>query len=316
MREILKRCGFTLIGLFLVGSLAWAAGGAQQVQGVSDSGLPFNPPSAPASAAAPSSALSLAAYPPGTSSITTMFASNNEFAGNMFDVTAIKPITIQGFDFNIEGSLSTTAFVYYRVGTYVGHESDPTGWVLLGTASVTGQGFDVPTPVPIGGLTIPAGQTYGLYVGIESGTLYYTNGNNVYSNGDLTLTLGIAKGFGITSATFSPRTWNGTIYYTIAFGRTFYDDGNTSSVCLSSTSGSFQWDVNGGPSFTGTLQVYNGGTMFWSQSGALQYVYIYYDPNSHMAWGYLYDYSTGLYSSLYDTNTLNNPSGCGVFQVP
>ena len=52
--------------------------------------------------------------------------------------------------------------------------------------------------------------------------------------------------------------------------------------------------------------------MFWSEPGAAQYIYTYYDPNNHTAWGYLYDYTTGLYSSLYDGNTLNDPPGCGV----
>jgi len=307
MRDILKKFGITLVGLFLFGGLVWAATPGQ-VRSLSDSGLPVGHLTAPA---APATALSLPVYPPGTQSITTMFAANNSFSGNMFDVTAIQPITIQGFDFNIEGGASTTAFVYYRVGTYVGHDSDPTGWVLLGTASVTGQGIDTPTPVPIGGLAIPAGQTYGLYVGVDAwGVLDYTNGNNVYSNGDLTLTLGIGKGVGITSSTFSPRTWNGTIYYTITYNLIFQDDGNASSVCLSSKGGNFQWSVNGGSTYTSTLNVYNGGTMFWSQPGASQYVYIYYDPNGHKAWGYLYDYTTGVYSSLFDSNTLNNPAGC------
>ncbi len=91
----------------------------------------------------------------------------------------------------------------------------------------------------------------------------------------------------------------------------FQDDGNASSVCLGSKGGNFQWSVNGGSTYTGTLNVYNGGTMFWSQPGASQYVYVYYDPNGHTAWGYLYDYTTGVYSSLFDSNTLNDPATCG-----
>ncbi len=95
-----------------------------------------------------------------------------------------------------------------------------------------------------------------------------------------------------------------------------YDDGEQSMACVGS-GGTFYWMVIGGSyegdMFSGTLNVYNGGTMFWSQPGAPQYVYIYYDPNNHMAWGYLYDYSTGLYSSLFDTNTLDDPPVCQYF---
>ncbi len=94
----------------------------------------------------------------------------------------------------------------------------------------------------------------------------------------------------------------------------FMDDSGTSQVCLNSTYGSFQWTILSGPNaghfFPGTLSVYNGGTMFWSQPGASVYVYIYYDPNGHTAWGYLYDYTTGTYVSLFDSNTLDDPPGC------
>ncbi len=93
----------------------------------------------------------------------------------------------------------------------------------------------------------------------------------------------------------------------------FWDDGGMSQVCID-TCGSFTWNVIDGygapASYSAGISVYNGGTMFWSLPGASQYVYVYYDPNNHMAWGYLYDYNSGVYSSLFDTNTLNDPEGC------
>ncbi len=96
----------------------------------------------------------------------------------------------------------------------------------------------------------------------------------------------------------------------------FYDDYDQSAVCVGLSTGNFTWIALSGfeeySLFSGTLNVYNGGTMFWSQPGASQYVYIYYDPNNHMAWGYLYDYTTGLYSSLYDSNTLDDPPVCAL----
>ncbi len=104
---------------------------------------------------------------------------------------------------------------------------------------------------------------------------------------------------------------------------TFMDDslsldgpptGTSAVACVGTSTGGFEWIVVGadGPAtfYSGRLEVYNGGTMFWSQPGASQYVYIYYDPNGHTAWGYLYDYTTGLYSSLYDSDTLNDPPIC------
>ncbi len=94
----------------------------------------------------------------------------------------------------------------------------------------------------------------------------------------------------------------------------FQDDAPASQLCVSSKTGVFQWTVMSGPytgmTYNGMLNVYNGGTMFWSKPGASQYVYVYYDPNGHTAWGYIYDFTTGVYSSLYDSNTLNDPATC------
>ncbi len=97
------------------------------------------------------------------------------------------------------------------------------------------------------------------------------------------------------------------------FDQTFQDNYDLAQACVGSKTGFFVWYASGGAIYSGTLNVYNGGTMFWSQPGAEQYVYLYYDPNNHMAWGYLYDYTTGRYSSLYDTNTLDNQP-CGYLE--
>ncbi len=133
---------------------------------------------------------------------------------------------------------------------------------------------------------------------------------------------GTFDGGGSTTFTIGVTDANGCSaqqsYSLAVYSVSFYDDGGAAVACVDSTTGAFQWTVLSGTYaglvYTGTLEVYNGGTMFWSQPGASQYVYIYYDPNSHMAWGYLYDYTPGLYSSLNDSNTLNNPVGCGVTQ--
>ncbi len=135
---------------------------------------------------------------------------------------------------------------------------------------------------------------------------------------------GVISGTPIVSGTFrivvlvnDANGCDGFGTYTLAaYTDSFHDDRNASALCVDSKTGAFQWSVAGGLTYTGTLNVYNGGTMYWSQPGASQYVYLYYDPNGHMAWGYLYDYTTVLYSSLYDSNTLNDPPGCSAGQPP
>ena len=154
-------------------------------------------------------------------SITTTFMSNNSFAGNMFDVEVVggNPITIEGFAVNLIGGASTIS-IYFREGSYVGHESTSAGWTLAGAEeNVVPQGLNNPTPINIGGIELQAGQVYGFYVTVtsyDSASLQYTNGSAVYSDDHLQITTGIGKGTpDFTGATFDPRTWNGTIYYSI-----------------------------------------------------------------------------------------------------
>ena len=130
----------------------------------------------------------------------------------MFDVHAKTALPITGFDINCDAG-SATVEVYYKTGTYVGSKTNPVAWTLLGIQSVSCAGSGLPTTLSIGGLDIPAGQTDGLYITRDDGGwLNYTNGSNTYSNGQIQLTLGIGNAYPF-GTTFSPRTWNGTIYY-------------------------------------------------------------------------------------------------------
>ena len=96
------------------------------------------------------------------------------------------------------------------------------GWTLVGSATVNlttnlSTGF-----VPVSGVTIPTGATYGFWIGNSSGiTQQYTNGSGTpgvtswQSDPNLTITEGHGGaypfGFG-----YSPRNWNGTVHYGIS----------------------------------------------------------------------------------------------------
>jgi len=147
------------------------------------------------------------------SSLTTTSAGGNAQDGNMFNVTALKPVIIKRFSGHF-GTGAVTARIYYRPGGYV-TTTDPL-WVLAGTASITGvNGEFVEIPIDVN-LTINAGETYGFYITNAGGTeanINYTNGDiEGYSNSDLSLasSIGIVYPFG---ATYSPRIWNGIILY-------------------------------------------------------------------------------------------------------
>ncbi len=149
---------------------------------------------------------------------TTQWNNNNGQDGNMIDVTALNSdITIESFDVNIDNA--TTMEVWYKEGSFIGFETNASAWTLLGSTTISSNGVDVPSPLPIGGLTIPAGQTYGLYITTTSGGInYYTLSAPPYiTDGELLIDNSVGKSYPFGS-TFSPRLWLGTIYYTMGSG--------------------------------------------------------------------------------------------------
>ncbi len=151
-----------------------------------------------------------------TGQITTTFANNNGQNGNMFDVTTFgNPITITSLDLNLAGT--NTVDLYTKSGTYVGYDTTPSAWTLVATATVVSAGTGVPSIFTVPNIVLPANAVTGFYVTTTTGELNYTNGANTYSNSDLELTLGIGKEYPFGTS-FSPRTWNGTINYTVNSG--------------------------------------------------------------------------------------------------
>lgn len=154
-------------------------------------------------------------------SLTTLFAQNNGYAGNMFDVEVTTPLSIVGMDINVENQATSSVWVYYRQGTCVGNEQNPALWTLYGQdTAVTPNGPNVPTPVNITGPTLDPGQVYGFFVYVDYPTLRinYTNGPaTVYSNADMSITTHCGNASPMfTGSVFQDRMWNGTIYYDTA----------------------------------------------------------------------------------------------------
>lgn len=147
---------------------------------------------------------------------TTLIGGNGQ-SGNMFDITALNNVQINGFDMNIQGTTASTVEVWYRPGSFVGFESSNVGWTQVLTTTVTGMGTGTLTPVPGSfAVNVPAGQTYAFYVTTNGGpTVAYTNGTtvgNVYaSNSDMQFKEG--NGGGYFAVTFTPRIFNGVIRY-------------------------------------------------------------------------------------------------------
>lgn len=152
-------------------------------------------------------------------SLTTGFPGGNGQAGNMFDVSANQSTTING----IAGNFNTgnnVVDVWYRTDSYTNSPNNANGWMpLVQGASLTSPGNGAGTLIPgTYSVTIPAGGTYGFLVICTTGGVAYTNGTavgNVWAtDGRLTIFEGLGRGVpAFTGATFSPRNFNGTLYY-------------------------------------------------------------------------------------------------------
>lgn len=140
----------------------------------------------------------------------------------MFDVTAANIITISCFDVNLP-ALSVGGYeIYFKLGSYVGSETNPADWTLIGSeGSLLSLGLNLATPLSIPvNKTILAGQTFAFYITasnpiLSTGLLTTTNSGYtaITSNSDVTVFggVGISYPFGTVTAN---RSFNGTIHYT------------------------------------------------------------------------------------------------------
>jgi hypothetical protein len=218
MKSPIQRQIIVLVAVTLLAPAAWAVDDAE----LGPVGPAFDP-----------SGYTATGLPVGTpeqmGSLTTLFARDNgnaETGGIYFEIENLETETVQvvAWDVNLDDGGSYDLSVWYRQGTYSGFEQSPAGWTLVGTdAGVVSNGVDVPTPIDVGGLDIPAGETYGIAMTLVPiaaiGGFQYTNGtgsNETYNDGTLELRAGSANNVAFaTGAVFEPRVWNGTVDYDV-----------------------------------------------------------------------------------------------------
>jgi peptidyl-Asp metalloendopeptidase len=158
--------------------------------------------------------------------LATTMASNNGFAGNMFDVDVHNDITVNSFEINVDASATGAAGpvyadVWMRTGSYVGNETNSAAWTYVGSevASIANP-IDTYTRIAVGDIDLKAGTTYAFYIHLASYAagqrLKYTSGTvgDYYENSDMRIHIGAGRSGDIfTGATFTYRTWNGRINY-------------------------------------------------------------------------------------------------------
>ena len=103
-------------------------------------------------------------------------------------VAAPDGITIYGL--NVLTPL-TTAFcveLYTKSGSYSTDANNPAAWTFLGSFSLTGEGPNSPTPIPLGSfdpVVVGAGETQAFYVTTQDEKLRYTSLDGQMNSGDV-----------------------------------------------------------------------------------------------------------------------------------
>ena len=148
-------------------------------------------------------------------------ASGNNHRGNMFNIIATNDVRIISFDVSPMGN--TTVEVYFKSGSWIGYENNPSAWTFIGAAPVTYTGGFSTLDLPIN-VHIPSGETYAFYVTSNntSVSLNYSNGSVVGNTYSSDANIAFIEGSGLdypftqgTGAVYQPRVWNGRINYAL-----------------------------------------------------------------------------------------------------
>jgi hypothetical protein len=148
-----------------------------------------------------------------------------------FDITTgPNPVTVTGLSSNFgrwtrPGDDSGTSFSGFDVwllegSSYAGSELNPAGWTAVTAGSGTTASLNQKTEVVLNSsFTLDANRTYGVMLSVPQNVwIAYTRGdgsNQVYSNSDLTLTLGAVTDGAFSGIVRSARVWNGELTYTV-----------------------------------------------------------------------------------------------------
>ena len=168
-------------------------------------------------------------------SLASDIGTSNGSAGTMFNIinTSANDITITGFSQGTFGNSSTQVMdIWYYPGDYIPVMSSVTGWTQVATAVNVNipAGASITSPlysllIPISSVIIPAGATYGFYVGGSS--VQYSNtptgtisGVSAWGSNSL-LTITVGHGGSFPSPINTPRGPLIKVYY--GGGASWYD---------------------------------------------------------------------------------------------
>lgn len=154
--------------------------------------------------------------------VTTLFASNNGGSSGgtvYFDLNVLNPlgITIERLFLNTSSTSSISLDIFTRSGTASGFQTSTLGWAQVSSGTGLGLGTNNQSMIDVTNFYLTSGIT-GFALDAVNFDHRYTNGtgsNQLYSNGDLSLSFGSASNGNLgTSPIFNPRVANITIEYT------------------------------------------------------------------------------------------------------
>lgn len=105
--------------------------------------------------------------------------------GYYFDLEAVNDIRVTGLNYLVQNAGTRDVSLWYRTGTYFGFEGVASNWTPIGTDSNITPANALNCPLPLNrilqdfNICIPAGQKYGFYLSVSSGTGTVETHNNL-----------------------------------------------------------------------------------------------------------------------------------------
>ena len=176
-----------------------------------------------------------------TLSLTAPFKGGvNGAAGNMFDIRAAKNLSVTNFAVHAGAASLVTVEIYKKktVGRFLGTQFNSTQWAKIGQATFESKALGNPSILPMGTFApvfVKAGVVQAFYVTFTQATNLnvYTTGSTYgavqVSNGDLAIRYGYANKYRF-GQDFSPRAWNGILYYQTAASTALTVKGSSPSL--------------------------------------------------------------------------------------
>ena len=190
--------------------------------------------------------------------------------GCMFDIHAKSNLYVDSFYVKTLSSGKARVEIYYKLGTFVGHETKSKDWTFVGFDTVAGIGTTiVPCYIHIPKV-LQAGQTYGMYIRTTTNNTNYDVGSKVFTKKDMVITTGssISGLFGTPQnagqSIVTTRNWNGNVFYHLA---TCPSNRTAVSVTFSSLIAGYTYKNScSGTQFTDTSKAGSGAavkTWYW-----------------------------------------------------